>query len=179
MKQVYVITEGQTDLDVLEKLLPELVTKDTGLILTDSAVSHSRTILTTKRIPVAVVADANTDDEAAIYEQQDTLQYLLQQASARVPFKVLLAIPSIETIFFQDRPLLEQLLNRHLTDTEWQLAQYHPKKSLTYFLGENPLPGLLNKLTDQAILILQKHPLITELTEFLSSVTHTATEVTS
>jgi hypothetical protein len=142
-----------------------------------AALSESTSILVVKRVPVALVVDANTDHENAIYEQQDTLQYLLHQAAVRVPFKVLLAIPSIETIFFQDRTLLEQLIHHQVTDTEWELAKYNPKKSLTYFLGENPLPGLIRQLTDKSVAILQKHPLITELVEFLSSVTHTPTEV--
>jgi hypothetical protein len=177
MQQAYVITED-IDVEILKKLLPAQLTRAVEFIPSSySASSKSSTLLAVKRTPLALVVDAHTDDETAIYERQDTLQYLLRQAAVRVPFKVLLAIPSIETIFFQDRPLLEQLLNRHLTDTEWELAKYHPKKSLTYFLGENPLPGLLSKLTDQAIMVLQKHPLIMELVEFLSSVTQTPTEV--
>jgi len=43
-------------------------------------------------------------------------------------------------------------------------------KSLTYFLGDNPLSVMLTNLTDQAIAIWQQHPFITELVEFLSSV---------
>jgi hypothetical protein len=170
MKQAYVITED-IDVEIFKKLLPKRLTKMVELIPSSySASSTSSTLLAVKRIPLALVVDAHTDDDTAIYERQDTLQYLLRQTAVRVPFKVLLAIPSIEAIVFQDRPLLEQLIHRQLTDTEWELAKYHPKKSLTYFLGENPLPGLLKQLTEPAIAILQQHPLIIELMEFLSSV---------
>ncbi len=132
--------------------------------------SISSTILVDKRVPVAVVASANTDDESLIYEHQDFLQYSLRQVAAHLPFKVLFVVPAIETVFFQDQPLLEQLVNHKFTELEWEFAKYHPKKSLTYFLGENPLSVMLNKLTDKAIAVWQQHPFVIELVEFLSSV---------
>ncbi|OQY53948.1 MAG: hypothetical protein DRR08_08130 [Candidatus Parabeggiatoa sp. nov. 2] len=50
------------------------------------------------------------------------------------------------------------------------ICQISAKKSLTYFLGENPLSFMLNKLTDKAVAVWQQHPFVTELVEFLSSV---------
>ena len=129
----------------------------------------SSTILVKKHVPVAVVVDANTDDELMIYEHQDFLEYSLNRVP-NVPFKVLFAVPAIETIFFQDKPLLEQLINHQFTGLEWEFAKYHPKKSWAYFLGENSLSIMLNKLTDKAIAVMQQHPFVIELVEFLSSV---------
>lgn len=173
MQQAYVITED-IDVEILKKLLPVQLTSAVEFIPSSYlASSKSSTLLAVKRTPLALVVDAHTDDETAIYERQDTLQYGLRQTAVHVPFKVLLAVPSIETLFFQERTLLEQLTHHQFTDTEWELAKYHPKKSLTYCLGENPLPSLINQLTDKAVAILQKHPLITELVEFLPSVTQT------
>jgi hypothetical protein len=93
-----------------------------------------------------------------------------------VPFKILFAVPAIEMIFFQDKTLLEKLINHNFTNLEWEFAKYHPKKSLAYFLGENPLSILVDKLNDKSIVVLQQHPFIIELVEFLSSVIDTKRE---
>jgi hypothetical protein len=47
---------------------------------------------------------------------------------------------------------------------------------LAYFLGENPLSILVDKLNDKSIVVLQQHPFIIELVEFLSSVIDTKRE---
>ncbi len=172
MKHAYVVTEDKNEVEILKKLLPSSMKKEIEFVVRPrySLDSVSSTIIVDKRTPVAVVVDANTDDESIIYEHQDFLQYSLNQVAGHIPFKVLFAVPAIETIFFQDQSLLEQLINHKFTEIEWELAKYHPKKSLTYFLGENPLSAMLNKLTDKAIAAWQKHPFIIELVEFLSSV---------
>jgi hypothetical protein len=172
MKKAYVVTDSKTELEILKKLLPEPIKKNIEFVVvaSSSASSVSSSILMAKRLPVVLVIDAHTDDESMISERQDTLQYLLRQTAAYVPFKVLFAVPTIETIFFQDKSLLEQIINHKFTEIEWELAKYHPKKSLTYFLGENPLSKIVNNLTDKTIKVLQKHPFIIELVEFLSSV---------
>jgi len=167
MKQAYVVTDGETEVEIL---LPDSMKKEIEFVVRPrySLDSVSSTILVDKQAPVAVVVDANTDDELIIYEHQDFLQYSLNQVAGRVPFKVLFAVPTIETIFFQDKTLLEQIINHKFTEIEWEL--YHPKKSLTYFLGENSLSKIVNNMTAQTIKVLQKHPFIIELVEFLSSV---------
>jgi hypothetical protein len=172
MKPAYVITEGETEVKILQKLLPQSMEKNIQFVAgsRDSVDSLSNSILGSKRVPVAIIVDANTDDELLIYEHQDFLHYSLNQVAGRVPFKILFAVPAIETIFFQDQALLEKRVNHKFTPLEWEFAQYHPKKSLTYFLGDNPLSVLLTNLTDQAIAVWQQHPFITELVEFLSSV---------
>jgi len=172
MKQAYIVTESQTKVEILKKLLPEYIHRKIEIVAraSYSVSSASHTILATRQVPVVVVVDANTDDESMIYEQEDFLQYPLRQVAGRVPFKVLFAVPAIETICFQDKLLLEQIVNHKFTEIEWELAKYNPKKSLTYFLGENPWSKIVNNLTDKAIDVLQKHQFITELVEFLSSV---------
>jgi hypothetical protein len=168
MKQAYVVTKSKTELEIIKKLLPEPLSINIEFIATHSYLSASNTLLTVKRLPLVLVIDAKTDNDLMIYEKKTVSESLVRGAD--VPFKVLLAIPAIETIFFQDKLLLEQIVNHKFTEIEWELAKYHPKKSLTYFLGENPWSKIVNNLTDKAIEVLQKHPFITELVEFLSSV---------
>jgi len=91
-----------------------------------------------------------------------------------IPFEVLLAIPVIEIVFFQDKSLLERLIHRNFTDMEWELAQFHPKEFLSNVSKEHSIglniEVMLSELTEETIDVFQKHTLICELSKFLSSV---------
>ncbi|RKZ70537.1 MAG: hypothetical protein DRR19_33345 [Candidatus Parabeggiatoa sp. nov. 1] len=141
MNQAYVVTEGETEVEILKKLLPELLAKDIVFVARPrySLDSISSTILVDKRVPVAVVASANTDDESLIYEHQDFLQYSLRQVAAHLPFKVLFVVPAIETVFFQDQPLLEQLVNHKFTELEWEFAK--SEKIINLFFRRKSIVG--------------------------------------
>jgi len=146
--------------------------RDTHLIAgSNSALSSARTLLVAKRLPVAFVVDANTNHQSSIIEREDLLNYSLNQVSPGIPFKVFLAIPEIEIVFLQDKSLLENLAHRNFTDLEWKLAQFQPKEFLSHVLGEDFNPEtMLSELTDGTIDVFKKHPLVRELSEFLSSV---------
>jgi len=172
MINTYVVTEGQTNADVLQKLLPDQLTKDVVFVVGSgkySAQSLASTLLATRRIPTALVVDANQENEA---EQEDFLRSILRQASPGVPFEVFLAIPEIEVILFQDKPLLEQLTGRQLTQLEWDIGRHHPKEFLKSISNGHNLSiiSILDDLDSQTKQSLQQHPLIVELSQFLSSV---------
>lgn len=90
------------------------------------------TQLIDKRVPLAVVLNANTDDELLINEHQDFLHYSWKPVPGPVSFKILFALLAIENRFFQKQPLLEKQLNHKFTAIETEFTQYPPKKSLTY-----------------------------------------------
>ncbi len=146
MTHTYIVTEGQFDAVLLEKLIPKNMNRETTFVVRSggsSALSLARTILAVKRVPVALVVDADTTSESAICERQDLLRSLLNQAAVRVRFEVFLAVPEIETVFFVDRPLLEHLVHQKISDIEWSIAEFQPKKVLTDILHRNsPLAPL-------------------------------------
>ncbi|NUO79792.1 hypothetical protein HUU05_06925 [candidate division KSB1 bacterium] len=174
MKQAYVVTEGERDIEILKKLLANPLIKQTVFapgIETYGAMSLASTLLSTRRKPVVLVVDTNTRDESAIYEKVDTLRYLLRQAAADVPFKVLPAIPEIEAVFFEDRNFVERIIGRKFSDLEWKFAKLSPKEALTTFLGapEQLHKKILSRMTKEDVRALQHHSLIVELSEFLES----------
>ena len=171
MTPAYIVTEGKSIGEILKRLLPENILKDTHLIDSGSALSSGRSILVAKRLPVALVVDTNTNHQSIILEREGLLNYSLRQVSPSVPFKVFLAIPEMETVFLQDRCFLEKLTHRNFTDLEWTLAQFQPKVFLSNVLGEGFSPEkMLSEFTNGPIDILQQHPLVRELSEFLASV---------
>jgi len=177
MTQVYVVTEGKLGAEILKRLLPEDILRNTKFIAGSgiySAQSLACSILVAKRAPVALVVDADTKDRLTIRERGDFSNELLRRASPGIPFEVLLAIPVIEIVFLQDKSLLERLTHRNFTNLEWELAQFQPKEFLSHVLKEHStgsnIEVMFSELTEETIDVFQKHPLICELSKFLSSV---------
>lgn len=173
MAEAYVVTEDEFDCMLLQRLLPEHLVRATSFeVSRHSAPSLSRTILAVEQKPVALLVDAHTNDETAIQERTDILHYLLQQAAAGVPFRVFLAVPEIETVFFQDQALLERLTHTRFTEREWKLARLSPKAFLTEVVAAQSasLEHLVSSLSEDSISVLQQHPLVFELSAFLDSV---------
>jgi hypothetical protein len=174
MTLAYLVTEGQSDVDILKKLLPEKIAKETKFVVGKgqySAQSLAGTLLAVKSLPVALVIDADTEDELAIREKSELLYYLLSQASPKIPFQIFTPIPEIEAIFVSDREILEKIIKRNINDLEWQLAKYHPKEFLSKSLKQEPLviETILANLSLEMIQCLQKSPLIKGISDFLGS----------
>jgi hypothetical protein len=174
MTQVYVVTEGATDVRILKKLLPMPLVNETEFVAGSgsySAQSLATTLLAVKQRPVALVVDADTDNLIAIQERRDFLRELLRQAASDVQFEVFTAVPELEIVFFQDKSLLEQLTQHTFTEVEWQAARHDPKAFLMQLFDADSslIEKILANLTDETIRILQQHPLVRELSEFLAT----------
>ncbi|MEA5626316.1 hypothetical protein [Nostoc sp. UHCC 0251] len=180
MTKTYIITEGNQDIVILKRLLSKAIIQEIKFVDGSGqygARSLASTILATRSIPVALVTNADTEDDSLVSEQLDALNYLLSQVSPGIPFKVLLAVPEIEIVLLQNRQLIEKLAERSFTDLEWQLAQSKPKIFLEAVFGKDTpvIQKILTSASDDEIQILQQHPLIQNLINFLSSVAVTPT----
>ena len=172
MKKACVITEGQTDIDILKRVLPPRLTKEVEFVDGggwSGAQSSAVTILAKRQIPVALVIDADANDEQAIHEKLDFSRWLLKQAALNVPFEVFLAVPQIEAVFFQDQPFLQEVMNRKFTDLEWRLMKLQPNELFASDQKPMLLRRILRNLNQDSIKVLQTHPLIKSLINFLST----------
>lgn len=175
MIQAYVVTEGKTDVELLKRVLPERIVQATEFVPghgMDSARSLARSILASKRLPVALVVDADTDDERTVREREGFLDYYLRQAAAGIPFRVFTAIPEIEAVFFEDQSFVEEITKQHFSARDWEFAKRHPKECLTRAIPGASLASeaVLDSLSGTTVRAMQQHPLVRGLTEFLSSV---------
>jgi hypothetical protein len=118
------------------------------------------------------VVDADSDDELAIRERRSFLEYYVRQGAAGTPFRVFTAVPEIEAVFFEDQAFVEQITRQQFSDKDWDLAKRHPKECLTRAVPEAALASgaMLDSLLGRTIHAMQQHPLLRDLTEFLSSV---------
>lgn len=172
----YIVLEGNKNQEILEKLLPKNLIQDVKIVVGESQYevrSLASSLIATRHIPVILILDANTDNESQIFEKRDLVNYLLRRAAAKTPFQVSLAIPEIEIIFLQNKPLIEKIAQRQFSDLEWQLAQSKPKEFLETVLGKQTSINekIFSNINDEEIKILQQHPLIQEIITFLSSIT--------
>lgn len=174
MTLAYIITEGETDREILEKLLPKNLTQDIQFIVGKSsyrARSLASSLLATRNTPVVLVLDADTDNESQICERHDLINYALNQASPGIPYQIFFAVPEIEIIFLQDKSLIEKIAQRKFNDLEWQLAQSKPKEflELVFGNGEQINAKIFDNITDAEIKTLQQHPLIESIIVFIAS----------
>ena len=174
MKRPYIVTEGMSDAQILKTVFPENVAENVEFVIGSgrySAQSLSRSILAVRKLPTALMIDADTNDEATIQEQLEFLRESLRQASAGVEFEVFVAVPEIEILLFQDTSFIETLAGQIFSDIEWKIAKSRPKESLSIILqGKSlQLPELLSQLPQATIEIIREHAPVSDLLRFLTS----------
>lgn len=176
MSKVYLITEGQSDQEMLRKLLPEDIVQNTEFVVGNgrySAQSLARSILAAARMPVALVLDADTIDPSAVQEQRDFLKEALGQVSAGVPFEIFLAVPELEVLLVESPDFLHKLSPRDYSSDELELAKLRPKRFLQRLIGQQDrkqvIREIVRKLDTKAVSALRKHPFLQGLSQFLSS----------
>ncbi len=181
MTQAYVITEGETDREILETVLhPQSLAYVEFIVGAGrySAQSLARSVLAMEGIPVALVVDADTAVESSVQERRGLLQNALRQASPGVEFLVCLAVPEIEILLVQDWSFIQDLTERsEFSEMEIEFAKLAPKKFLLEVLGVGSYPVALQKLLEaisnrpQTLEIIREYSLVKRLEEFLLSVT--------
>lgn len=172
MNRVYLITERPSDAEILRKVLPKSAQEGVQFVESKSdydAESRAMSLLAEKRLPVVLVLNSRTNDESAIQQRKADLGYLLRTYAGSVPFKLAIAVPELEVIFFQDRSLIETLIGKALTDLEWKFAQRHPQELLDTLAEDKTalLAEILRLLSPETRQVLQQYPLIHEITTFL------------
>jgi hypothetical protein len=175
MTQLYLVTEGKFEAKLLERLLPDDLLMGTKFVVGSgsySALSLARSILAVKRRPVVLVLNADTTNESAVRERIELVHSLLHEAAVDVRFEVFIAVLSIEIVLFQDGTLLEQITHQEISEIEWNIARFQPKKVLTDLLQKHSqhltAETMISGLNSDDVKILRKHPLLQQLIEFLS-----------
>ncbi|MDJ0618882.1 MAG: hypothetical protein QNJ63_19430 [Calothrix sp. MO_192.B10] len=178
---VYIVCEGNLDAQLLKRVLPEELLNNVEIVPAGglSAVkSLARSLIVRRQSPVAVVMDADVITPEKVEERRQDTEEILTSVAANTPVKVILAVPTIEIIFFQDVPLLSRLLGYAPPKDILSLAAEQPKKALTQLISQSKKyqnqSQLIEQLTNEDIEILHKTPFIQEIIQFFQSVGETA-----
>lgn len=167
-----IVTEGQTDLKVLRRLLANEI--DLSAVGQYAAGGYSavdslgRTLLIRGVRRLALVLDADSTKPEAIRERKKFLEFSLRQISDSASILIELAVPEFEAIFFGDRGVLTKLVGRQISDEDWIVARYEPRRILKQYLAGQDLEARLNSLDPKDIEKLQSQPQIAEVAKFLA-----------
>jgi hypothetical protein len=137
-----IVTEGQLDEALISSLLRSHPTlRDLSIRVRaaggrSAAQSKARTILTERREPVALVVDADTVEPRAVQQQRGFLEARLEQASPSEEWRVILLVPEIEILFFEDEKILQALVPQKPSPEDLIRARYEPRRVLERLLAK-------------------------------------------
>jgi hypothetical protein len=171
--KAYVVVEGLTDVKLITSLLPQEIQQQTTLVPAGgrtNLTSVARTLLVTKRKPLAVLVDADTVDETSVLELRRETEELLRAVSGGVPFKVFMMVPEIEALLFRVPAAVERITGLQLSADNMALSRYNPHQVILQ-LGQNKsviIEQIVNGLTAEELNRIRETSPIKELIEFLS-----------
>ncbi|MEB3231882.1 MAG: hypothetical protein VKJ64_12795 [Leptolyngbyaceae bacterium] len=173
----YIVCESESDAKLLQRILPQDLLHEVEIVAAggvSAVISLSRSLLIRRQRPLAIVIDADLGTADSVQDRQRSIEGLLNSVAIATPVKVILAIPSIEMLFFYDTGILTRLLGHEPSPELLEMAKTKPKKVLQEALENSPIVSLPFRidqcLTDHDIQTLQNAPLITEIIDFLESV---------
>ncbi len=180
--KVYLLVEGNSDRVLFQRLLPSEIQPETTIVTAgerSNITSKARSLMVTKRRPLALVTDADAVERDAVEQRLEILEELVCSATAGVPFKVILAVPEIESWFFVVPEVLERLSGKKLSPEQRELGKVRPKEVLRQlFEGQGLLSvdKLVRELTELEVKTLQETQPRKELIEFLTKQVNRKTE---
>ncbi|NJM07303.1 hypothetical protein HC891_15595 [Candidatus Gracilibacteria bacterium] len=177
--KTYIIVEGSFDAEVLQRMLAPDTLLVSHIIVgggKSSGASLARSLLSQRAEPVILVMDADTVHPETLLEQQKVYTDLLGAVAINTPYEVLLAIPELEVIFFQDIRLLEEVLAIHVSQETIVNGAYQPRQTLNKLLYASPKrlndrSDFLRSLDETTCKKLAQHALFQSINAFVADAT--------
>ena len=177
----YIVCEGERDAQLLKRLVPEEFVSHVEIVAAGgiSAVkSLARSLIVRRQSPVAIVADADATVPEQVEQRLKDTEEIVGNIAVNTPVKVILAVPTLEIIFFQDVSLLSRLLGYVPSQDVLSLAVYQPWQTLKQLISQSKnfqsQAQLVEQLTNEDLEVLRKAPVVQEIIQFLQSVRETA-----
>jgi hypothetical protein len=171
--RTYVVTEGASDVQLLKSVLNAKGVKDVEYIEgggKSSIASMAQSLLIKRHKPVAVVMDADMLDKSRVNQQEKIYFDLLRSFASGVAFKVLLLVPEIEAVFFDDLELLQRELRLDKSTIVSSEAEDRPRETLERLLRKRGIAkrsDFINSLSPDSLHRLGQSPLFIELASFI------------
>jgi hypothetical protein len=167
--KAYIVTEGDFDREVLQAVLPKELTNGAGIVSgRGNHISLARSLVLRRKVPLALVLDADCVSEKLISERRQDVEELLRMAAGKIPTKVVFAVPEMEAIFFEDASLLPRVVGHELSHDILETAKIRPGQALAQLgYAKNRWGDLLQALSEEDLVILRKSQAIQEIMQFL------------
>jgi hypothetical protein len=173
----YIVCEGALDAQLLKQVLPEGLLSNVEIIPAgglSAGKSLARSLIVRRQVPVALVIDADVVAPDQVEERLKDIEEIVGSVAANTLFKVILAVPTIEMLFFQDVSLLSRLLGYAPSPELLSLAIYQPAQALSQLIAQSPnyqsQAQLIGQLSHENLELLRQAPVIQALIQFLQSV---------
>lgn len=169
----YIVVEGNTDATLITKLLPAEIQQQTAVVVGGgraNLTSSARTLLVTKRKPLALLIDSDTLDENSVVERRRETEGLLRAVSGGVPFKVFVIVPAIEALLFRVSAAVERITGKKFSAENLALSRFQPQQAILQ-LGQNKselFEQIIDGLSSEDLDQLRGTSPIKELIEFLA-----------
>jgi hypothetical protein len=180
----YIICEGSFDAQLLKTVLPANLLTDVGVVAVgrvSGVESLARSLVVRRRVPVVIVVDADSVVPELVQQRRKDIEETVESVSINTPVKVVMAVPEMEIIFFQDVSLLSRLLGYIPHQDILDRAVIKPKKTLEELMARSEIvqdrSEIIARLTNKDIEILQLSSVMQEIVHFLQSVRETANAV--
>ncbi len=140
LKSAYIITEGKFDAELVKGLLPDLTGQPDEIDVLaapgySAALSIAESVLFQTQRPALLLVDADTDDEMRIREKKTFIEQYVRVNG--MTCQVILAVPTMEVVFFADKSVMEVAIGKSIEDDLWTLAKLSPKKGLELLTGKS------------------------------------------
>jgi hypothetical protein len=173
--KTYIVVENPFDMELLHETLSPSTLANTRFVIgggKSSGVSLARSLLSDRVEPVLLVMDADTVNSEAIHEQEKEYSELLGSVAINTLYDVILAVPELEIILFQDIDTLSRLLNTPIDQEMVINSAFEPRKTLDILFKKNTHAirnrhQLVRLLDEDARKKLGHHPIIKRINEFV------------
>jgi DNA-binding MarR family transcriptional regulator len=141
-----------------------------------SLYSSARTLLAVVGEPVALVLDAETTSPSAVSRQRQAVEEVIGSTAKRSPFRLLMAVPSLEALLFTRPALLVRAFGDRADDggRSQELGRLSPRDAYARLDPGGPegagFSKLLQALDDEDVAALREESPIRELIAFLAEV---------
>jgi hypothetical protein len=175
MRKSVVITVGESDCVLLQNLLRE-TGNETRFIAAggwSSADSLARSVLADGYYDVALVVDADTNDEFLASERKRFLQDSLTQIGSSSKWKVFVVIPDIDVLLFSHKNILEAVVGTTVSETYWLEGKYNTRKVLESLLKGRSRSNVYRQQLPSIDLSPPKElPIVKDIAQFLETITY-------
>jgi len=113
MNENIIITEGQFDAELLQKVLPDEIVENSRFIPStgySSAVSKAKSIAIRLKQRVFLVLDSDTAEHNEAEEKKEQIEYIFRSLGKSDQVNVFLFEPETEVIFFESEKVREKLI---------------------------------------------------------------------
>jgi hypothetical protein len=172
----YVVAAEQSDVELLRRLLDEELRREVKFFAgdgLDGVTSGARTLVSQGR-PVAIVIDAYASEPEAVRFRQQSMEEVVGIVAGKRPFRVIMAVPALEIIFFEAPALLERMYPGRLSPWVLEIASLSTRRALKMLdpaLDPQTFrKRVLDELKEGDIPALQGTSVIRELSDFLRMV---------